>query len=165
MGTLRFTSILAAALLWTGCSRKEAATLHLGQSIHHDDFEYTVESFERTPQIDDRRAQGLFYLVAFRVDNDAKRVNHRWTNHVAYVVDSSGRRYESDLEAGRALAASRDIPFHDQYVTPPDGSDRAVLVFDLPSNVDRPCLMVRGSFLMGDVFDLGQYARARVQLF
>jgi len=164
MGGLRFTSILAAAVLWTSCSRRESV-LHVGQSIHHDDFEYTVESVDRTPRIADRRAAGLFYLVAFRVDNDARRVNHRWTNHVAYVVDAAGRRYESDLDLGRALAVSRGLPFRDQYVTPPDGTDRALLVFDLPSNVDEPYLMVRGSFLMGDVFDLGQYARARVRLF
>ena len=164
MGALRFTSILAAAVLWTSCSREEP-TLRVGQPIHHDDFEYTVDSLERTPRIADRQAHGVFYLIEFRVDNHAKRVNHRWANDIAYLVDSAGRRYESDIDAGRALAAARGVPFRDQYVTPPGGTDRALLVFDLPSNVSEPFLMVRGWFLMGDVFDLGQYARRRVRLF
>ena len=164
MSATRFTSILAVAVLWAGCSREEPI-LGVGRSIHHDDFEYTVESLDKMAQIANRKAEGIFYLVTFRVDNRAKRVNHRWNNDIAYIVDLQGRHYENDPDAQRALATLEGLDLREQYVTPPGGTDRALLVFDLPSNVDEPWLMVRGSFLMGDVFDLGHYVRARVRLF
>ena len=164
MSATRFTSILAVAVLWAGCSREEPI-LGIGQSIHHDDFEYTVESLDRMSQIANRKAEGIFYLVTFRVDNRAKRVNHRWNNDIAYIVDSQGRHYDNDRDAQRALAALKGLPVRDQYVTPAGSTDRALLVFDVPANASEPYLMVRGSFLMGDMFDLGQYARTRVRLF
>src|SRR5204863_6033154 len=91
MSAIRFTSILAVAALWSGCARDER-TIGLGQSIHHDDFEYSVQHLETADQRAGKKADGLFYIVTFQVANRARRVDHSWGNDIAYVVDENGRQ-------------------------------------------------------------------------
>lgn len=66
---------LSAALLAASCGRDEV--ISIGQSIHHDDFEYSVQSLERKDRIGNLHANGLFYVVTFEVRNGAKQVEHK----------------------------------------------------------------------------------------
>jgi hypothetical protein len=154
---------LSAALLAAACGRDEV--ISIGQSIHHDDFEYSVQSLERKDRIGTLHAHGLFYLVTFEVRNDAKRVEHEWSNSIAYVVDRQGRHYEVDAHAQQGLADTRRLPYKDRHVTPAGATESTVLVFDLPAQIEEPHLGVRGLFLMGDLADFNQYRRQRVRLF
>jgi hypothetical protein len=161
---MRYTSLLAVALLWAGCGRQER-TVGLGQNIHHDDFEYTVRRVEKTDRVADRVAAGVFYLVTFEVENRARAVNHQWTNRIAYLVDERGRQYEASLEDGEQAARAKKVTFRERYTTRPGETDAALLVFDVPKDVREVYLKVRGYLLMGDVFDFDQYERTRVRLF
>ena len=154
---------LSAALLAASCGRDEV--IGIGQSIHHDDFEYSVQSLERKDRIGNLHANGLFYVVTFEVRNGAKQVEHKWSNGIAYVVDRQGRQYEVDAHAQQALAATRPFEYKDRYVTPAGATESTVLVFDLPAQIEDPYLGVRGLFLLGDLKDLNQYRRKRVRLF
>src|SRR4051812_33839970 len=107
---------LSAALLAASCGHDEV--IGIGQSIHHDDFEYSVRSLERKERIGNLHAKGLFYVVTFEVRNGAKRVEHEWSNGIAYVVDRQGRHYDVDAHAQQALAAIRPFEYKDRYVTP-----------------------------------------------
>ena len=156
------------ALLWaalfSGCAGQDRI-IDPGILIHHDDFEYSVQHVNRTDRIGDLEAGGTFYIVTFQVENRARRVDHRWSNDIAYVVDGSGRGYEEDNAAQRALEAVWPFSYKDRYVTPAGVVEKTMLVFDLPKDVKEPYLKVRGAFLMGDLFDANQYQRTRVKLF
>ena len=120
---------------------------------------------EKTDRIADRQADGVFYVVTFEVDNRARVVNHQWTSRIAYLVDERGRKYEADIEDGERAARAGHVAFRERYTTRPGETDVALLVFDVPKDVREPYLKVRGSLLMGDVFDFDQYERTRVRLF
>jgi hypothetical protein len=154
---------LSAALLAAACGGDQV--IGIGQGIHHDDFEYSVQSLERKDRIGNLHAHGLFYVVTFEVRNGAKQVEHKWSNGIAYVVDRQGRHYEVDADAQQALAVTRPFQYKDRYVTPAGATESTVLVFDLPTQIEEPYLGVRGLFMLGDLKDFNQYRRKRVRLF
>jgi hypothetical protein len=156
--------LLLCSVIISSCSAEEKV-IGLRQNIHHDDFEYSVQSVEQTDTIGKLHARGIFYLVTFQVESRAKRVDHRWTNDIAYVQEETGIRHGNDVEAQQELNRVRPFGLKDEYVTPAGSIETTVLVFDLPTNAAAPCLQVRGSVLMGDVFDGGQYRKVKVRLF
>lgn len=160
---MRLLIALSAALV-SGCSGPERV-IGLRQIIHHDDFEYSVQSVSRLARIGDHLPSGMFYVVTFQVANHAKAVDHRWADDVAYVVDEEGREYEVDRVVQQELARLERTAAPLQHVTHAGALERARLVFDLPLDAAEPCLKVRGWTLMGDLFDGWQFRRVRVRLF
>ena len=152
---MRLLIALSAAML-SACSAPERV-IGLRQNIHHDDFEYSAQDVTTKTRIGDRDASGVFYVVTFQVDNRARRVDHRWTNDIAYVIDEHGREYDNDASAQRALAEQEPFDRRDTYVTRPGTVERTRLVFDLPAGVKEPYLKVRGWLLMGDVLRLERH--------
>lgn len=163
-----WTKPLRIALVWgalcSGCAGHDKI-IDPGARIHHDDFEYSVQRLDRIDRIGGRQAGGAFYIVTFQVENRAGRVDHRWANDIAYIVDGNGRQYENDGAAQMALEAVKPFGYKDRYVTPAGMVGKTILVFDLPKDVKDPSLKVRGDFLMGDLFDANQYRRTRVRLY
>lgn len=152
-------SFMVAGL--TGCG--DDRPLSVGEPIRHDDFLYTVLAAQRVDAIGSR--PGQFVVVHFAVANRALRVSHRWTNHVAYLVDAAGRRHENDDTLQRQLDALHPFGWAAEYVTAPGAKQSTMLVFDLPPEAPKPLdLMVRGELLMGDVLDGARFRRARVRL-
>src|SRR4051812_24549498 len=120
----RLAAAFLCATLGAACSGPDTV-IPPRTAIHHDDFEYTVQRVARVDRAGERPARGIFYLVTLQVDNAAKRVNHRWGNDVAYVIDATGRQYENDPAAQEALAAVE--PFHwnrNGYTTPAGAVER-----------------------------------------
>lgn len=156
--------LIIAAALGEACACRERL-IGLGERIHHDDFEYLVERAETVERIGDRRPGGVFLIVTFTVENHAKRVDHEWANDIGYIVDEEGRQYENDPDAQKALSGLTPSGYKVRYVTPAGAVETTTLVFDLPRGVKEPYLKVRGSLLMGDVFDANQYRNTRVKLF
>ena len=155
-------SFLMAGL--TGCAEEEPL-LRLGESIRHDDFLYTVLGAQPVPRIGERTARGQFLVVHFEVTNRAGRVSHQWTNDIAYLVDTRGRRYENDPALQQALDRWRPFGWAATYLTRAETSQTTMLVFDVPPDAARPLdLMVRGELLMGDVLDGVRFRRTRVRL-
>ena len=156
--------LLLCSVIISSCSAKEKV-IGLRQNIHHDDFEYSVQNLDKTDTIGNLHARGTFYLITFQVENRAKRVDHRWTNDIAYVQEEMGIRHGNDAHAQQELNRIRPFGLKNEYVTPAGTTLTTVLVFDLPTNAEAPYLQVRGSVLMGDVFDGEQYRKVKVRLF
>lgn len=143
--------------------------LNVGQKIHHDDFEYSVSNYMVTNYLrygrDTLHASGMYYLVKFRVDNNAKRVSHEWNNNIGYIIDGAGNKFENIPAVQQFFQKSHKFDLREHYITPAGSSDSTFLAFDIPLNVTRPCLMVRGETLMGDALDRGKFRRMMIKLF
>ncbi|HMG14285.1 MAG TPA: DUF4352 domain-containing protein [Saprospiraceae bacterium] len=141
----------------------------LNQNIHHDDFEYSVTNFIKAKEIGEGEtklvASGNFYLISFKVENNAKRVDHPWDNSIAYIVDENGKEYENNLPAQKKLTESSSFGWIEKHVTSPGSSDTAILVFDIPEAIKTPYLKIKGETLMGDVFDGGKFRKMKIKLF
>jgi hypothetical protein len=142
-----------------------AQTIGIGQNIHHDDFEYSVQRVEKLDRIGALAPGGVFYVVTFQVDNRAKRVGHEWDNALAYLVDEQGREYEDIPAAQKQLNGVEPFGYRDRYHTNAGDTERTKFVFDLPRTAASPCLRVRGETLMGDVFDASQFRRTQIKLY
>jgi hypothetical protein len=160
---LSFIVALCAAMI-ASCTAKEKV-IGLRENIHHDDFEYSVQSVEKTDRIGNVGARGVFYIVAFQVENRAKRVDHRWDSHIAYLTDASGRPFNNDEQARQELNRIKAFNYKNEYITAAGVTETTLLVFDLPKDISEPYLQVRGSLLMGDAFDGNQYKKTKVKLF
>jgi hypothetical protein len=163
--TLLFTLVLLLA-----CSRSaDFYVLSVGQKIHHDDFEYSVSNYMVTNFLkygrDTLRAKGMFYLVNFRVDNNARRVSHAWNNNIGYIIDGAGGVYNNITSVQQFLLKSHKFKLQDQFLTPAGSADSTWLAFDIPVSVTRPCFMVKGETLMGDAFNGGKFRRMMIKLF
>ncbi len=141
----------------------------LRQNIHHDDFEYSVSDYIITRFLkagnDTLNAGGAFYLVKFRVENRARRINHIWDNSIGYIIDERGRIFENNTEVQRFREKADGFGFREQYTTRPGTTDSTYLAFDLPLNVTKPCFKVRGSILMGDLLDRAKFRKTRIKLY
>ena len=171
--SLSSSGILVVLMLicFSSCNRKnESYIIGLNQNIHHDDFEYSVTSYLKTsslPGVSDNlvSANGNYYLVHFKVENRAMRVDHQWDNSIAYIVDEEGNRFENSKENQIVLDKTLHFGWNEQYNTRFGTSDSTILVFKLPPAVTKPYLMVRGGILMGDVFDRARFRKMKVMLF
>jgi hypothetical protein len=156
-------------LICTCSSNKSGVEIGLNQNIHHDDFEYSVTGITKTKQFvsasDTFTANGIFYLVHFKVINNALRVGHRWDNSIGYLVDENDNRFENINEKQVALNKSLVFGWKELYDTHHGQTDSTILVFDIPVNVTRPYLKIRGGILMGDVFDAGRFRKIKVRLY
>jgi hypothetical protein len=155
---------LLASIIFISCSGREK-TIGIGESIRHDDFEYSVSDFEKTEKIGNWKASGIFYIVHFRVQNDAKRVDHGWRNNVAYITDEKENIYENSNELQKQLNSIRQFGYKDSYLTQAGTTESTIMVFDVPNSVKEPFLKVRGDFLIGDLFDGGQFKKTKIKLF
>jgi hypothetical protein len=162
--TIFLTLIAAIILLVSSCSN-EPKTVNIGDKVQHDDFFYSVQKVMKTPDFVGKKSSGTFYVVMFKVQNDAKRVEHPWDRNVVYLVDENGKEYESNIELEKEFSRINYEQFKDKYVTAAGSSDSTVLVFDIPNTVKEPYIKFRGDFLMGDMFDGNQFKNSRVKLF
>lgn len=171
--SLFFSGILVILPLISlvSCSKNNRSNIiGLNENIHHDDFEYSVTSFLKTSEligISDQinSVKGNYYLVRFKVENRAMRVNHQWDNSISYIIDENGNRYENRKEDQILLNKSLHFGWQEQYNTRFGTSDSTILVFYIPPSVTKPYLMVRGGILMGDVFDGAHFRKMKIRLF
>jgi hypothetical protein len=155
-------------LISCGCDRKEYV-IGIGERIHHDDFEYSVTEIVISRFLkngnDTLYAKGMFYLVRFKVENNALRVNHEWDNSIAYIVDDKAGSFENVPDVQKFYEKSHPYGLKEKYITTAHSADSTYLAFDLPFNVTMPCLKVKGETLMGDMFDGSQFRRVRIKLY
>jgi hypothetical protein len=161
---------VAGLILLASCSPdKREYVIGIGERIHHDDFEYSVSNYTVTRFLkngsDTLQAKGMFYLVRFKVENNALRVNHEWDNSIAYIVDERAGMFENVPEVQKYLEKSKPFGLKEKYITPAGSVDSTYLAFDLPFNVTMPYLKVKGETLMGDFFDGALFRRVRIKLY
>jgi len=156
-------NLLIIVIILSGCA--EEKTINIGENIQHDDFEYSVQGVRKTDMIGNVKANGLFYIINFRVENRAKRVSHNWDNSTAYLIDISGKVYENIPEQQRNLTAAEKFILKDKYNTPSGKTESTLLVFEVPAEVKEIYLKVRGEFLMGDLFDGSKFTKTKIKLY
>jgi hypothetical protein len=151
-----------------GCRRSDTL-IGLNETIRHDDFRYSVSSYERRKSIhtgkSDMVAKGTFLIVTFTVENDALRVNHTWDNTIAYIFTGEDKIYENNINAQQMLNEVEPFQWQDHYVTSHGAKESTRLVFDVPDDIRNPCLRVRGYTLMGDVLNFNRFKRIRIKLY
>lgn len=156
-------AVLTVAALYTFSTPNRFVAL--GTPIHQDDFVYTVTGVGRTPKISNSAsyatAQGEFYIVSIRVDNDARRVGFVWDERIPHIVDDQGHRYDKSPDGQAALDAS----LKPRFSIAPGDRNTFQAVFDVPPNIDKPALVFDNGILMGDVFNLVAYRRIGVELY
>ena len=155
---------LTLALFFGACQTASEKEVGLNTPIRHDDFLYSARRVVVQDSIDKLKASGRFWIVTFRVDNQAKRVEHQWANTTAYVVEN-GKTFENQPQAQQRLNQLQLFGWKEQYITLAGRTDSTRLVFDLPLSVTKPYLKMRGDLLMGDVFDGQQVEHTSVRLF
>ncbi|GAB2595517.1 hypothetical protein GCM10027190_49790 [Spirosoma areae] len=153
------------AVVLNACQTAHEKEIGLADPILHDDFLYSVQQVNVRDTLGTLKPRGRFWIVTFQVDNQAKRVDHKWTNTTAFVTDASGQVFENQTNAQQQLNTLQPFGWHDQYKTPAGHTDSTQLVFDLPKTVRKPYLQVRGAILMGDVLDGRQFERTKIRLF
>lgn len=155
--------VLAIAALYTFSTPRHI--VGLDTPIHQDDFVYTVTGVGRTPTISNgaasATANGEFYIVAIRVDNDAKRIGFVWDERIPHIVDAQGQRWDVSPQGQTAL----DAAVKPRFSIPAGDSSTFQAVFDVPTTIQRPALVFDNGILMGDVFNLVAYRRIGVQLY
>ena len=159
----RGTIALAIAGLYTFSTPQRFVVL--GTPIQQDDFVYVVTAVGRTPQISNRlataKANGIFYIVTIRVDNQARRVAFKWDERIPHIVDAQGTRYDKSHDGQAAL----DAATKPRYTIPAGQSATFQAVFDVPADIERPVLAFDNGILMGDLFNLIAYRRIGVNLY
>jgi len=155
---------LTFSLMFSSCSSDEK-TIGLKEKLQHDDFFYSVLDVETATMIEGKQAMGTFYIVKFKVQNDAKRVTHEWKNNVAYITDGKGREFENNNDLQKLLNSAQPFGYKDTYNTNAGTSETTLFIFDVPNDVKEPFLRYRGEYLMGDMFDGNQFKNTKVKLF
>lgn len=161
-------AIVLAVLYTSFVLTRPEKTIAQGEVIHHDDFDYSVAKVEKIKSIENEArsvsAEGTFYVVTLKVENNAVRVNHRWDISMAYVEDQTGRKYRHSVEAQEAWDDAKGVQNAALHNTPHGSFETADIVFDLPENIQNPCLKIWKDVLMGDVFDGIAYRKVKVSL-
>lgn len=157
--------LVSALVLLYGCQTAADKEIPLGQRVRHDDFMYSVKQITVDDSIGDLKPQGKFWIVTFRVDNAAKRVEHHWDNNTAFITDNNGNVYENNPLAQQQLNRLHPFGWKVHYTTLAGYAESTQLVFDLPQSLKRPYLQFRGNLLMGDLFDGRQFEHTKVKLF
>jgi len=98
----------AVLALWSLVRHDQRAAI--GEELLYDDFGFRVRSVRTLEDVGDTDARlqagagQSFVVVRFEVENHARRVDYDMSNHRAVLEDETGRTFEVDADATRALA-------------------------------------------------------------
>jgi hypothetical protein len=122
----------------------------VGTPIRHDDFLFTVTRIGRQ-----QLAGGTtLYRVGVNVQNEAKVVNYRWRDDIAYVRAFDGQGF------GHNFSSST----YGSFVLAPGEARTARLEFRIPPDVSSPALHFWDGIFMGDALNGAAYTKAVVPL-
>lgn len=165
VGVIVVVMLIAGALvLFNPASVRGAERLNYGQAIQIDDFAFAALSSERAAQIGGETAQGIFYIVPFKVMNRAKVVPFRFAPDSARLVDNAGVEHTPAPQArtawfaaqGQADGCARELAAGTECTT--------VLVFDVPGDTNAPVLKVKFGEGLLEVADALAYGNRVIQL-
>lgn len=140
---MRLFIVFVLLVLISGCAsekvsyaKKEIAKENkyggIGSKVVLNGISYNVEKVESYEEIGERsvskKAEGLFYLVYFKIENKGEH-SYIFSPKIN-IIDDSNRRYTPDLKAGFYLS---NLIKWDEVVSPGD-SHSGVIVFDIPED-------------------------------
>ncbi len=110
---------------------------HLGVSV--EEAQRVTHLGEGTDQV---QADGVFYLITVRVNNDGMQARLPLRNPKATLIDAYGVTYTRSLEAEQALAEAEGVPLAFARSVSAGHSYTKTIIFDVPSAVRAPKLFV-----------------------
>lgn len=140
--------------------KQQAEQLHGQNEIVQDgDLAFTVTGVEKTKtlgnQYSKKDAQGEFYVITLKIENKGNKTA-TFDSSMAKVVDDQGREFERSIEGQTAQGmAQGNVDLFLQQVQP-SLSKTGNIVFDLPTDIKNPILLVKGSYF-------GNGAKIRLQ--
>lgn len=147
---------LLALITFSFLSREKV--LALGEEKHFCEVDchlaYSIASVRKTRTLgsppDDARARGVFYIVTIKTRFDETTINPTRGNglltpnsRVVTVLDEQGNSYNPSLEGAHALDASQGSSTPLDTPLRPGEFYTTNLVFDLPTNITNPQLLIR----------------------
>lgn len=122
---------------------------HVGISV--EDVQRVARLGEGAGQV---QADGVFYLITVRVSSDAVRAKLPLVNPKATLIDDAGATYGRSLDAERLLAAAEGVPVDFAQSVSAGDSYTKTLVFDVPSGVRAPTLLITEGVVLERLIEL-----------
>lgn len=154
--TLVIASTYIGALLFFSFTSKDIV-LARGQEKHFCEIDchlaYSVLDVQQTKSLgagaDQATAKGMFYVVTVKTRFDQNTISSTRGNgelkpnsRIATIVDGAGRRYAVSAQGESALANSENVGIPLTTALRPGESYVTKLVFDLPTDVTNPTLLI-----------------------
>jgi hypothetical protein len=120
----------------------------LNEVVQDGDLAFTVTNVETAKSLGNsytqKNSQGTFYVVTLKIENKGNKTA-TFDSSMAKVTDDQGREFERSIEGQTAKGmAQGNVDLFLQQVQP-SLSVTGDLVFDLPSDISNPMLLVKGS--------------------
>ncbi len=118
----------------------------------------SVEAVQRVSHVgqdaEQVQADGVFYLITVRVNNDGVQARLPLRNPKATLIDAYGVTYTRSLEAEQALAEAKGVPMAFARSVSAGHSYTKTLVFDVPPGVRAPKLLVTQGMVLDRFIEL-----------
>lgn len=128
--------------------KSEVKTYGLNEPVQNEDLVFTVTGVEKAQSLGNqftaRTAQGTFHVLTLKIENKGNKTV-TFDSSMAKVTDSQGREFERSVEGQTAKGLSQGkVDLFLQQIQP-SLSVTGDLIFDLPSEIQDPTLVVKGS--------------------
>ena len=132
----------------TTSTSKQEKVYGLNDVVQDEELAFTVTGVEKADtlgnQFTNKNAQGQFYIITVKIENKGNKTT-TFDSSMAQVIDSQGREFERSIEGQTAKGmAQGNVDLFLQQIQP-SLSVTGDLVFDLPSDIQNPILLVKGS--------------------
>ena len=120
----------------------------LNEAVQDGDLAFTVTDVTTAKTLGNsftqKNAQGTFYVVTLKIENKGNKTA-TFDSSMGKVTDDKGREFERSIEGQTAKGlAQGNVDLFLQQIQP-SLSVTGDLVFDLPSDISNPMLLVKGS--------------------
>lgn len=120
----------------------------LNEAVQDGDLAFTVTDVTTAKTLGNsftqKNAQGTFYVVTLKIENKGNKTA-TFDSSMGKVIDDKGREFERSIEGQTAKGlAQGNVDLFLQQIQP-SLSVTGDLVFDLPSDISNPMLLVKGS--------------------
>jgi len=143
-------------------------TVGLNKEIKYDDFAFSVLEVARQNSLgegaDLRTAEGNYFVVTIKVANHAVRVDYKFRNGAAILVDQAGREFHLSRDGQRALESTHGYRDGCDGQIPAGASCTTQVVFDLPADARPSHVRFSEGGGIGDLLDFVFYGTKRIDL-
>ncbi len=130
-----------------GTKQEEVKVAGLNETVKEDDLAFTVTGVDKEQtlgnQFTQKTAQGTFYVISLKVENMGNKTV-TFNSSQAKVVDAQNREFEYSIDGQTAKGmAQGHVDLFLQQIQP-SLSVSGDLVFDLPTDIKNPVLVLKG---------------------
>jgi hypothetical protein len=137
----------------------------LNQEIQYDDFAFSVLEVRKAADLgkgDSRAAGGVYYVVAIKIANHAKRVDYTFKRASAILVDDTGREFHLSEKGQQEIESAHISKCADPI--PAGASCTTEVVFQVPDGARPSQFRFSEAGSVGDILDFVFYGTKRINL-